>query len=103
MKALLTITAIIEAGTGVVFAVAPSQGVLLLVGTSSWESPTSLVISRVLAAALLSLGAACWLARDDVQSRSTSGLIVAMLIYNIAAVLILGYARIGQGMPSIGL
>jgi hypothetical protein len=61
---LLTITAALEAATGV--AVAPSSVVLVLLG-SQLDSPASLVIARVLGAALFSLGAACWLARDGAR------------------------------------
>jgi hypothetical protein len=102
MKTLLTITAVIEAGTGVALAVAPSAVVLVLLG-SPLDSPASLVISRILGAALVSLGAACWLARRDAQFRSSSGLIEAMLLYNIAAVSLLIHARIGLGMSGVGL
>lgn len=102
MKTLLTIIAVIEAGTGVALAISPSAVVLLLLGTPL-DSPAGLVIGRVLGAALFSLGAACWLARDDAQGRTAAGLIAAMLLYNIAAVSLLGYARIGLGMSGTGL
>ena len=59
MKTLLTITAALEAGTGVALAVTPSAVVLALLG-SPLDSPVGLVIGRVLGAALFSLGAACW-------------------------------------------
>ena len=101
VKTLLTITAAVEAATGVALAVAPGSVVLLLLG-SPLESPAGQVISRVLAAALFSLGAACWLARDEAQSRTAAGLIAAMLLYNIAVVSLLVYARVGLGMSGIG-
>jgi len=102
MKSLLTITAALETGTGVALAAAPTSVVLLLLG-SPLDSPAGLVIGRVLGAALFSLGAACWLARDDAQGRTAAGLIAAVLLYNIAVVSLLGYARIGLGMSGAGL
>jgi len=102
MKPLFTTTAAVEAGTGVTLAIAPSAVVLVLLG-SPLDSPAGLVIGRVLGAALFSLGAACWLARDDEKGRTAAGLVAAMLLYNIAVVTFLGYARIGLGMSGAGL
>jgi hypothetical protein len=102
LKTLLAITAVIEAGTGIALAVAPSLVVLSLLG-SPLDSPAGLVIGRVLGAALFALGTACWLARNDATGRSAAGLIVAILLYNIATVSLLVYARIGSGMSGIGL
>jgi hypothetical protein len=102
MKTLLTITAAVEAGTGVALAVAPSSVVRLLLGTPL-DSPAGLVIGRFMGAAVFSLGTACWLARDDSHGRTAAGLIVAMLLYNLGAVSLLGYARIGLAMSGFGL
>ncbi len=102
MKALLTTTAAVEAGTGVALAVAPSAVVLVLLG-SPLDSPAGLVIGRVLGAALFSLGAACWGPRDNTPGRSTAGLMGAMLLYNVSIVSVLGYARVGSGMAGVGL
>jgi hypothetical protein len=102
MKSLLTITALLEAATGVAIAIAPSAVVRVLLG-SPLDSPAGLVIVRVLAAALFALGAACWLARGDAQGRAAAGLVAAMLLYNIAVAALLGYARIGLGMSGVGL
>jgi hypothetical protein len=99
---LLTIIAAIEAGTGVALAVAPSSVVWVLLG-SPLEGPASPVIGRVLGAALLSLGLACWLARADTHGRTATGLVVAMLLYNVAVVALLCYSRIGLGMAGIAL
>jgi hypothetical protein len=102
VKTLLTITAVVEAGTGVALAVAPSAVALILLG-SPLDSPAGLVLGRILGAALFSLGTACWLARDDTQGRTAAGLIAAMLLYNLAAVSLLGFARFGLGMSGFGL
>lgn len=102
MQPLLTITAALEAATGVALASAPSVVVVVLLG-APLDSPAGLLIGRVLGAALFSLGLACWLARDDAQGRTAAGVIAAMLLYNVAVVSLLVYARIGLLMSGIGL
>jgi hypothetical protein len=102
MKTLLAATAAIETATGVALVIAPSTVVLVLLG-SPLDSPAGLVIGRILGASLSSLGTACWLARNDAQGRTAAGLIAAMLLYNMAAVSLLGYTRIGLGMSGVGL
>jgi hypothetical protein len=65
--------------------------------------PAALVVARVTGAALLSIGVSCWLARNDQQSTAATGLIAALLLYNIAAVAVLVYAGMGLGLSGIGL
>jgi hypothetical protein len=84
-------TALVEVGTGMALAIWPSMPVSLLLD-STLTTTVEITIGRVAGAALFSLGAACWLARDDEHSRAAIGLIVAMLLYNTGAVAILGYA-----------
>ena len=59
MRALLTVTAAIEAAAGLALVASPSALVFLLLG-SSLDTPAGLTIARVGGAALLSLGLACW-------------------------------------------
>jgi hypothetical protein len=102
MKSFFIVTAVFEAGTGVALAIAPSTVALVLLG-APLDSRVGLVIGRVLAAAVFSLGAACWLARGDAQGRTAEGLLAAMLMYNSAAASLLGYAGIGLGMSGVAL
>ena len=68
MKNLLVATAIFETITGIALMVSPALPVSLLIG-AALDTTGGLIIARVAAAALLSLGLACWLARDDGRSR----------------------------------
>jgi hypothetical protein len=101
-KALLIVTAIFEAGTGLALVVSPSLPVSLLLGTTL-EAPSAVAVGRIAGAAVLSLGTACWLARNDEQSRAATGLIAAMLLYNTAAVAVLAGATFGSGLSGVGL
>ena len=102
MKYFLIVTAAIEAGTGAALVVRPSAIVTLLLG-SPLDTRQAVALGRVAGAALLALGAACWLARTSAQGPVAGGLVVAMLFYNIATVSILAFARIGSGLAGVDL
>jgi hypothetical protein len=97
MKKLLSITAIIEAATGLGLLAAPSVLAQTLLG-GPLEGPVALSVARVGGAGLLALGVACWLSRNEGRA-----LVVAMLFYNVAAVAILAYAALGLALSAIGL
>jgi hypothetical protein len=99
---LLTLTAVIEMGTGLVLVASPSLLATLLFG-SSLDTVAALTVGRVTGAALLALGMACWIARHDGRSRAKTGLVVAMLLYNLAAVSIFVPAGIGTGLGGLAL
>jgi len=102
MKTLLIVTASLEAATGLALSLSPALPVLFLLG-AALDTPGGLTVARVAGAALLALGVACWLARDDRQSRAARGIIAAMSLYNVAAVTVLVYAGLGLGLSGIGL
>ena len=60
-------------------------------------------MARVAGAALLSLGLACWLARDDGRSPAGRGIVAAVLLYNVAVIAVFGYTNLGLGIAGVGL
>jgi len=93
MRRLLIATAVFETGAGVALVSIPSVVVTLLVG-APLTTPAAVTVARVGGAGLLALGVACGLARNDAASGAGRALVVAMLVYNVGAVVILGYAGI---------
>ena len=100
-KRFLTLTAILEGATGLALIAVPDIVVRLLLGAEI--SGASIPLGRVAGAALLALGVACWLARDDTQNHAARGLVVAMLTYNLVATAVLAFAGIGLQLHGIVL
>ena len=101
-RPLFIATAFIETGAGLALLVSPALVASILIG-APFNTPADLVVGRVAGAALLALGLACGLARDDGLSRSAGGLVSAVLLYNVAAVLVLAYAGLGWRLFAVGL
>jgi hypothetical protein len=101
-RTLFVVTAVAEIGTGLALLLSPQFLVSMLLGTPLGAAGAQ-PVARVAGAALLSLGLACWLARDDEHSRLAAGLIAAMLMYNAAAVAVLAHAGIVLRLFGIGL
>ncbi len=102
MKTLLIVTAGLETATGVALLGLPLRTGSLLLG-GPLDSPAALVVARVTGAALLALGVACWLARNDAESRAARGLVSAILLYNLAAAAVLAHAGMVERLSGIGL
>ena len=92
MNRLLTLTALIEAATGLALTAAPSVVVRLLLGGEI--SGAGIPLGRVAGFGLLSLGIACWPGRDPAGNRAPA--LRAMLAYNSLATLYLLYLGIGR-------
>lgn len=108
MKNLLSATAAIELGAGVALLVRPDLvgSILLgepLTGHATWT------VARIGGAGLASLGLACWMTRGTAHSPSARGLLAGMLLYNVAAMVVLAYAGLADGLvgpalwPAVGL
>ena len=97
---LLTATMLAEAPLGIMMLLSPSIISGLLLGVPL-DAPAAIIVGRVAGAALLALGVACWLARDDDSSRSARGLIAALLLYNCATIAILMHAGAVIGIAGV--
>jgi hypothetical protein len=102
MKALLIVSALLEAGTGIGLLATPSVVAQVLLG-APLDAPAALTVARVAGAALLALGVACWLTASDAQSSAARGLVSAMVLYNLGAALVLGAAGIWSQLGGLGL
>ena len=99
-RTLLIVTALVETPIGVMLLVSPALVVAFLLGVSL-DAPAALIVGRIAGAALLSLGGACWLARDDGPSRAGRGLVAAMLLYNCAAGAVLANAAVAVRLVGV--
>jgi hypothetical protein len=99
MKTLLTATAVIEAGAGLVLLGVPSLTASLLLGTPL-EASAAMILARVGGAAILALAIVFWLTRDAYHLVSR-GSAIAMAFYNIAVAAVLGLAGFGHGLHGI--
>lgn len=101
-KSLLIATALLETATGVALMASPAIPVSLLLG-APLDAPVGLAVARVAGAALISLGLACWLARNDGSSRPGRTVVSAMLFYNVAVAAVLAHAGLGPGATGVAL
>jgi hypothetical protein len=88
---LFIATALIEVGVGLSLLCLPAMAIWFLLGVGE-PSPDAIIVGRVGGAGLLAIGVACWLARDDGDSRSQHGLLWGMIIYNVGACVVLAIA-----------
>jgi len=101
MNKLLTITALIEAGTGLLLVTIPSMICSLCLG-SSLNTDVGVVVGRVAGVAIFALAIACWFARSEVQKDSAKGMVTALVVHNAGILAIFLYAGIGLGLLGIG-
>ena len=91
------VSAVMEVGAGVALLAAPALAIRLVFGSPGTEAEVAL--GRLVGAALLSLGAACWLARHDGVSAASSALVSGMLTYNAAVVALVLTGSLGPIGP----
>jgi hypothetical protein len=99
-RKLLMATALVETPIGLMLLLSPKLVVAFLLG-ASLDAPAALVVTRIAGTALLSLGGACWLARDDGPNLARRGLVAAMLLYNCAAGAVLAAAGVGVRLVGV--
>src|ERR1700755_766127 len=101
-RLLFSVTAVLEVGIGLALLASPALAVSLLLG-APFETTADSVVGRVVGAALLARGVPSLLARNDEHARAANGLVVSLLLYNVAAVVVLGYAGLGLRLSGGGL
>ena len=99
MKLLLIIAAVTEAGAGLGLLLIPNVAVSVLLG-APLETPTGLVAARIAGTGLVALAIACWQARNGERGSPATGVVQAMLFYNLAAAMVLVYAGIRLDLRS---
>jgi hypothetical protein len=98
----LIVTAFGEGGTGLLLLASPSVPQALLLGVDQ-ISPEASFFARIAGAALLFLGAACWSGRSDQHGSAQRGLLTSVLIYDVAAAVILVYTGLFANLVGIAL
>ena len=88
---------VMEVGAGVALLAAPDLVIRLIFRSSGTDA--GIALGRLAGAALLSLGAACWLARHDGISAASSALVSGMLTYNAAVVALVLAGALGPVGP----
>jgi len=99
-RKLLIVSALVETPIGLLLLLSPALVVAFLLG-ASLDAPAALVVARMAGTALLSLGGACWLARDDGPNLARRGLVAAMLLYNCVAGAVLATAGVGVRLVGV--
>jgi hypothetical protein len=102
MKTLLIAEFAVVALAGLPLALFPSATISLLLGPEL-DHQVGTFVGRGAGTALLTLGIACWLARNESQDRATTELILAMLLYDTAVVAVFFSARSAPGISDIDL
>ena len=98
---LLMVTAIGEGATGLLLLVVPSVLFALLLGLEQ-TSPEAILVARLTGAALVAIGVTCWAGRSDKHGPARFGLLTAVLLYDVAAAVILACAGL-TGLTGIAL
>ena len=101
-KHLLIFTACGEMATGLSLLAIPAIPLRLLIGVEQVSVETVLV-ARVAGAALLAIGASCWLGRNDQLGPAQFGLIAGVLVYSTAVAGLLVYAGLFLKLVGIAL
>lgn len=102
LKELFLITAVVEVVTGLALLALPANVLSTLLGIRSATEET-LFVGRIFGAALLAIGVASALARDDAGSSAQRGVLIGILIYDVLVALLFVYAGLGLQMAGPAL
>ena len=102
LKALLIVTAVAESVTGLALLGLPAVVLAVLLGIQPAVEET-LVVGRVAGAALLAIGVASALARDDTGSPALRGVLIGVLAYDALVTVLLAYAGLVLQMTGSAL
>jgi hypothetical protein len=96
----LTVTALLEVGTGLLLLAWPALVLALLFG---WRqgAPETLVLGRVAGAAVLSIGVMSWTARHGAWTPGQLGVLVGLVIYDAVSAAVLVWAAFALGMVGV--
>jgi hypothetical protein len=103
LRYLFILTALLESLTALALLVLPAVSLALLLDVAAEAPPAVFFVSRVAGAALLALGSASWLARNDENSPARFGLLVGILVYDVVVAALLAYAGLALSMAGIAL
>jgi hypothetical protein len=99
-KLFLLITALVEAATGLCLLFLPAVLFTVLLGLDH-ATVDAIFVGRLAGAALLAIGIASWMARTDTRTPAQLGMLTGILIYNLAASMLLAFA--GAVLKMIGV
>lgn len=99
-KLFLSVTAFIEAATGLCLLILPAVLFTVLLGLDH-ATVEAIFIGRLSGAALIAVGIASWMARSDTRTPAQLGLLTGILTYNAAASMLLAYA--GAVLKIVGI
>ncbi len=90
-KLFLSVTALVEVATGLCLLILPAVLFAVLLGLDP-ATADAIFIGRLAGAALLAIGVASWMARTDTRTPGQLGVLTGILIYNVAASMLLAFA-----------
>jgi hypothetical protein len=90
----LLITAVVELAAGLALLIAPGALVGWILGALP-SAPEALLLARWIGVALIVIGVASGLARDDPGGLARRGVLCAVVLYDVAAALLLISAAVG--------
>jgi hypothetical protein len=99
---LLVVTAVGEAGVGLLMLTSPSVTLPLLLGVEH-ASPEAVFVARFAGGALLAIGVACWLGRGDAPGAAGPPLVAGALVYDATAAGLLAYAGLSLSLVGVAL